>query len=102
MSCSTLTTTSVLASLAAMLAIGSAPSAAAAAERPPSSLASGYATARATHVHHGQRAAKTRTATKQVQAVESPASVPLEQREGNHPFTCGQFTVNTQGHPTAC
>jgi hypothetical protein len=99
---STLTMTSVLASLSAMLAIGSAPSAAAT-EGVPSSLVSGYATGtHATHVHHNRRARITATATKPESAavVDPPAPEPLEQERGNHPAACIRvetFHVDTQG-----
>jgi hypothetical protein len=99
---STLTMTSVLASLSAMLAIGSAPSAAAT-EGVPSSLVSGYAAgAHAAHIRHHRRARTTPAVTKPGSSavVDPPAPVPLEQESGNHPAACVRvetFHVDTQG-----
>ena len=101
---STLTMTSVLGSFSAMLAIGSAPWAAATAGV-PSSLVSGYATgAHATHVHHHPRARTTPAATKQgsAQAVDPPAPVSIDQHKRTHPSACAgpaKFRVEPQGHP---
>jgi hypothetical protein len=101
---STLTMTSVLASFFTMLAIGSAPSAAAT-DGVPSALFSGYATgAHSTHIHHSHRARTIPTATKHgsAQAVHSPAPVPIELQNRIRPSACVRvqtFRVDTQGHP---